>query len=109
MTSVLTSIFYSPKTIKMALQILRELQEIRRLLSLQKEVLTLEEFCAYAGISKHQAYHLTSRKAVKSYRPFGKMLYFQKDDVIDFLLQNPSTNQRQISTKTNSYLLNNKS
>jgi hypothetical protein len=92
----------------MEAQLLQELQEIRRLLSLQKEVLTLEEFCTYAGISKHQAYHLTSKQAIKSYRPFGKMLYFQKDDVIDFLLQNPNKSQKQILRGSNNYLVKNK-
>lgn len=69
--------------------IIKELREIRRLLSLQKSVLTLEEFCIYAGISKNQAYHLTSENKIRFYRPHGKLIYFDLEDVKDFLLQNP--------------------
>lgn len=68
-------------------ELLKELKEIKQLLTLKKEVLTLEEFCAYAGISKHQAYHLTSKGKIKFYRPFGKMIYFDTADVKEFLLQ----------------------
>jgi hypothetical protein len=86
-------------------QILTELQEIKKLLSLTKEVLTLEEFCIYAGISKNQGYHLTSTGKVKFYRPFGKIIYFHKDEVIDFLLQNPIKQNKQITEKqANNYL-----
>jgi len=65
------------------------LNEISQKLSFQKEIFTLEEFCNYSGISKNQAYHLTSSGKVKCYRPFGKMLFFQKDEVVDFLMKNP--------------------
>lgn len=80
--------------------VIKELQEIRKLLSLQKEILTLDEFCTYAGISKHQAYHLTSQKKIPYYRPFGKMVYFRKEDVIEFLSQNEVRSQLAISKKS---------
>jgi hypothetical protein len=81
--------------------IIEQLQEIQKLLSLNKQILTLKEFALYAGISHHQAYHLTSTGKVKFYRPFGKMIYFDMLDVIEFLKQNPVStteekNQRAI-------------
>lgn len=69
--------------------VLKELREIKNLLAQQKDILTLDEFCTYAGISKHQAYHLTSEHKIRFYRPHGKLIYFNKEDVKDFLLQNP--------------------
>lgn len=90
----------------MEAQLLQELQEIRRLLSLQKEVLTLEEFCTYAGISKHQAYHLTSTGKVKFYRPFGKMIYFDTSEVVEFLKHNPVNDSRQRRAITTNFLTN---
>lgn len=80
--------------------LLEELQEIRRLLSFQKEVFTLDEFCTYAGLSKHQAYHLTSSRKVPFYRPFGKKVYLRKEDVIDFLLNNPVRTTAKITNKS---------
>ncbi len=87
-------------------QILKELQEIKQLLSLQKEVLTLEEFCVYAGISKHQVYHLTSKGKIKFYRPFGKLIYFDTSEVVEFLKRNPMNSNYQKHTSANNYLIN---
>jgi excisionase family DNA binding protein len=81
-------------------KILSELREIKQLLSFQKEVLTLDEFCAYAGISKHQAYHLTSTRKIPFSRPFGKMIYLKKEEVIEFLLRNSVKSDLQINYKS---------
>jgi len=80
-------------------QILLELQTIKKLLTLQKQVLTLDEFCLYAGISKNQAYHLTSSGKIKFYRPFGKMIYFNLEEVKEFLLANPACNLTDTNKK----------
>lgn len=76
--------------------ILEELREIKKALLLNKKVLTLEEFCQYAGISKNYAYQLTSGGKIRFYRPFGKMIYFDVDDVVNFLSQNPSKSFSEI-------------
>ncbi|MBN8672824.1 MAG: helix-turn-helix domain-containing protein [Chitinophagales bacterium] len=86
-------------------EILQELQKISRLLALQKEVITLEEFCEYAGISKSYVYHLTSTNMVKCYRPFGKRIYFCTTEVVDFLKQNQCDGNREITKKINNYFL----
>lgn len=78
-----------------------QLKEIKQLLSLHKEVLTLEEFCLYAGISKNQAYHLTSSRIISFYRPFGKMIYFDRNEVLDFLKQNYVVAENENSKKSN--------
>lgn len=76
--------------------ILEELREIKKALLLNKKVLTLEEFCQYAGISKNYAYQLTSGGKIRFYRPFGKMVYFDLDDVVDFLKRNPARENVEI-------------
>lgn len=76
-------------------EVIELIKQIRDLLKLNKEVLTLEEFCLYAGISKNQAYHLTSSGKVSFYRPFGKMIYFNKEDMLEFLQQNPVFKQKK--------------
>lgn len=87
----------------MVSEILHELLEIKRLLSLNKKVLTVEDFCTYTGISKQYAYRLTSTGKVKFYRPFGKMIFFDIEDVIEFLKQNPAQDRRKQKTKLDSY------
>lgn len=61
---------------------------IRGSISLNKEVITLQEFCTYAGISKSRAYKLTSGRKVPFYRPFGKKIYFDLQEVVEFLKRN---------------------
>ena len=86
-------------------ELLYELREIKHLLSLQKRILNLDEFCSYTGISKSHVYHLTSTGKIKCYRPFGKMIFFDVEEVIEILKQNPIAGERQRATKIEKYLL----
>ncbi len=86
-------------------EILHELREIKQLLALNKKMWTLEDFCAFTGLSKQYAYHLTSTGKVKFYRPFGKMIYFDAEEVVEFLRQNQSTDPAALNSKVNSYLI----
>jgi len=88
-------------------EILHELREIKQLLALNKKMWTLEDFCAFTGLSKQYAYHLTSTNKVKFYRPFGKKIYFDAEEVIEFLKQNQATDVAELKTKLNKYFLNN--
>ena len=89
-------------------EILHELLEIKQLLSQQKKMWSLDDFCAYTGISKAYAYHLTSTNKVKFYRPFGKMIYFDAEEVIEFLKKNPVESQKTLSAKATNHLLKSK-
>jgi len=90
----------------MPTEILQELREIKQLLALNKKMWTLEDFCAFTGLSKQYAYHLTSTGKVKFYRPFGKMIYFDAEEVIEFLKQNQSADAAGMKSKLNAYFLN---
>ncbi len=88
--------------------ILNELRRISLLLGLKKEVLTMEEFCLYAGISKNYVYRLTASGKIKFYRPFGKMIYFRLDEVVDFLSSNEKITLQSRHDLANNYLLKSK-
>lgn len=53
-----------------------------------KKVLTFLEACRYLGISESLLYKLTSTKEVPHYKPRGKMLYFDKEELDHWLMQN---------------------
>jgi hypothetical protein len=89
--------------------ILQELREIKQLLALDKSIWNLDDFCAFTSISKPYAYHLTSTGKIKCYRPFGKMIFFDPEEVMDFLKQNPVKGSKQIATQVNDYFLTSKS
>lgn len=62
----------------------------------QKPVLNFEEFCLYTGISSSFAYKLTSGRAVPYSQPNGKKIYFEREKVDLWLLQNPIKTTSQI-------------
>lgn len=88
--------------------ILMEIRQIKLLLGLKKQVLTLEEFCAYAGISKNYAYRLTSTGKINFYRPFGKKIYFKLDEIIELLTTNVIQSEQGTTTKVFDYMLTHK-
>lgn len=46
-----------------------------------KEVLTSDEAAAYMGVSKSHLYKLTMRGEVPHYKPTGKMVYFNRQEL----------------------------
>lgn len=53
-----------------------------------KKVLTFSEACVYMGVSESLLYKLTAAQEVPHYKPRGKMLYFNKEELDQWLLQN---------------------
>ena len=55
-----------------------------------KHILSADEAAAFLGLKHSYLYKLTSDKKIKFFKPLGKLIYFRKEDLEDFLLQNPS-------------------
>jgi hypothetical protein len=89
----------------MSQQIIEELKDIKQLLKLAKKMLTVEDFCLYTGMSKQYAYYLTGNSKIRFSRPAGKMIYFDIDDVIEFLRQNPVEPHKDIKQQATNNLL----
>lgn len=53
-----------------------------------KKVFTFQEACMYIGVSESLLYKLTANKEIPHYKPRGKMLYFAKEELDEWLLQN---------------------
>lgn len=53
-----------------------------------KAVLTIEEAAAYTGISVSTIYKLTSTQAIPFYKPRGKMVYFNRTELDNWLMDN---------------------
>ena len=60
-----------------------------------KRVFTFQEACMYIGVSESMLYKLTSSKEIPHYKPRGKMVYFAKEELDEWLLQNyePTMNE----------------
>lgn len=78
-----------------------QLEEIKEYLltqsALQKEILNFIEAAAYLGISKSFLYKITSSKGIPVYRPAGKLLYFKRKELEEWLIRNryPSVDEIQ--------------
>jgi excisionase family DNA binding protein len=85
----------------------QRLDRIERLLIANKEVLTFEEACEYMGISRSFLYKLTSTRKIPHSKPNGKMIFFEKQKLNVWLLQNGRKSKGEIETEALKYSLNN--
>lgn len=71
----------------------------------QKEVLTSDEAARYMGISKSYLYKLTMKQAIPHYKPMGKMCYFNRAELVEWLQQNRVATTTEIDDRANRYLM----
>ncbi|QNK76898.1 helix-turn-helix domain-containing protein [Winogradskyella sp. PAMC22761] len=53
-----------------------------------KKALTLDEACLYTSLSRSYMYKLTSLRLIKFSKPLGKLVYFNKEYLDAWMLQN---------------------
>jgi len=56
-----------------------------------KRALSIDDACLLSGISKSHLYKLTCKHLIPHYKPNGKMVYFDKTELENWLLQNRVT------------------
>jgi len=74
--------------------ILDRLNRLEKLFIGQKEILTLDEACDYTGISRSYLYKLTAKGKIPHSKPNGKLLFFEKTKLVEWLLQNKVSSPR---------------
>lgn len=79
--------------------ILERLDRLEKLLIGNKEVLTLDETSDYTGISRSYLYKLTASGTIPHSKPNGKMLFFDKKKLVDWLLQNKQKSKHDIDAE----------
>jgi len=75
------------------------LDRLEKLLTAHKEVLTFEETCDYTGISRSYLYKLTSNGTIPHSKPNGKMIFFEKRKLNNWLLQNSRKSKADIKNE----------
>ncbi|MBO0323851.1 helix-turn-helix domain-containing protein [Muricauda sp. CAU 1633] len=86
-------------------ELMEKLDRIERLLVSNKEVLTLEETCEYTGISRSYLYKLTAAREIPHSKPNGKMIFFEKKKLNEWLLQNGRKSKMEIEDAAIKYTL----
>lgn len=84
-----------------------ELAEIKALLLTQKRTLTIEECAAYTGYGKDHIYRLTSQRQIPFYKPMGGKIYFDRQEIDEWLLRNRQATNDEISSKATTYVQTN--
>ena len=70
-----------------------------------KEVLTSEEAAKYMGVSKSYLYKLTMRQQIPHYKPMGKMVYFNRLELEQWLQNNRVSTANEISQQAQAYCM----
>lgn len=70
-----------------------------------KEMLTSDETALYMGVSKSYLYKLTMRKEIPHYKPMGKMCYFNRLELEQWLQSNRVATDEELSQKAAAYCL----
>jgi excisionase family DNA binding protein len=68
-----------------------------------RKIMSLAEFCEYAGLTKQTVYKLTSAQKVPHSKR-GKRLYFDREKVDKWLLENQVSTSSEIQNNAKEYL-----
>lgn len=70
-----------------------------------KEVLTLKEVADYTGLSRSYLYKLTMRQEIPHYKPNGKCIYFNRQELDKWLLSNRVSTRQELEHKAQKYCM----
>ena len=89
--------------------VLSQLDRIEKMLqmqqAMQKQVLNFNDTCTYLELSQSHLYKLTSTGAIPHYKPNGKKLYFQREELDQWLLRNRVDSQDEVEQQAANYLI----
>jgi excisionase family DNA binding protein len=89
--------------------ITEKLDRIEKLLMeqqiMQKQVLNFKDACAYLELSQSHLYKLTSTATVPHYKPNGKKIYFQREELDNWLLRNRTDSLEDVEQQAADYLI----
>lgn len=80
------------------------IEQLENLIYQTKNVLTFDEAARFLGFSKSYLYKLTAANRIPYYKPQGKMVYFEKSVLEDWLRQNPVKTEAQIAQQAEVYM-----
>ena len=84
----------------------KKLEEIKKLLLSQKEVLSVDELAIYTGWSKSYIYKLTMASMIPHYKPNegAKLLYFKKSEIEAYMTAYKVKTQVELDLMASNYI-----
>jgi len=80
------------------------IEHVDRFYSEVKTVLSVAEACDYLGITESHMYKLTSGGKIPHYKPTGKLIYFSRSELDDWLLHNRVLNEIDQDNEQNRHI-----
>lgn len=71
----------------------------------QKAILSFQEATKFLNVSSSYLYKLTSQHEIPHFKPRGKMLYFDRQEIESWLMQNKVKTKQEIEQAANDYCL----
>lgn len=84
-------------------ELIERLERIERGVMMQKNVLTLDEAVMFTGLAKSYLYKLTAGGKIPYYKPSGKLIYFQREELERWMLRNPIKTADEIEQQAVNY------
>jgi len=85
----------------------QQMTELQANILSQKKVLTFSEAARYTGFSRSYLYKLTSMQKIPCSKPAGKMIFFDRVELENWLLRNQEVHE-EIDTIASTYVTLNK-
>ncbi|MBD5391270.1 helix-turn-helix domain-containing protein [bacterium] len=80
----------------------------KNLMMCQKEILTLEETAEYTGLTKSTLYKLTHERQIPFSKPGGKMLFFSRQALDQWMMSNPVATDAELNSRAQAYCMKTK-
>lgn len=94
-----------PTILFMNEKILERLEKIEKYsLLAAKKVLNLDDVAALTGLAKSYLYKLTSRKEIPHYCPNGKQIFFDREEIENWMKRGRVATRSEIEKKAVTYL-----
>ena len=90
----------------MELNLENRVSKLEQSIFIVKSILSFDEASNFLNLSKSYLYKLTSSGQIPHYKPQGKMLYFEKSELENWLRQNPIRSNQQIMQEAELQLMN---
>jgi len=75
---------------------------------MNKKFISVNEASTYTGLSKSYLYKLTSSRSIAFFKPAGKLVFFDIDDLDSWISKNRIAPSAEVNEKADEYLLNQK-
>ena len=81
---------------KLIADLQKRVETLEDMLEAGKEVLTVEEAAKFMGMARSSLYKMTSDQTTPFYRPNGKMIFFEKSDILSWIRKNRVSSREEI-------------